>query len=316
VKTFSLTTPVALLVFNRPDVTSRVFSAIREAQPRHFLVIADGPRNNRPDDLSLCMKVRQIVEQVDWPCQVEYLYSETNLGCRKRVSSGLDWVFNIVDEAIILEDDCLPDQTFFRYCQEMLNLYRHDERIMMISGSNLLGEWKAASQNYHFSCYGGVWGWASWRRAWSYYDVEMPLWRNPEIRDRVRDVIGVKSDFRRRAKAFDKTASGKIDTWDYQWSFARLMQSGLTIVPSVNLISNIGFGQDATHTKNARASVANLDVSQCNFPLVISPFIAVDRDYDAAFLDKVMNQQTLLGKIMDALQIIFGIISGQNNDRA
>jgi hypothetical protein len=144
----------------------------------------------------------------------------------------------------------------------------------------------------------------------------MPLWRNPEIRDRVRDVIGVKSDFRRRAKAFDKTASGKIDTWDYQWSFARLMQSGLTIVPSVNLISNIGFGQDATHTKNARASVANLDVSQCNFPLVISPFIAVDRDYDAAFLDKVMNQQTLLGKIMDALQIIFGIISGQNNDRA
>lgn len=313
---FSLTTPVALLVFNRPDATSRVFAAIREAQPRQLLVIADGPRANRPDETTLCMKVRHIVEQVDWPCQVEYLYSEVNLGCRKRVSSGLDWVFNTVDEAIILEDDCLPDPTFFRYCQEMLDLYRHDERIMMISGSNLLGEWKAANQSYHFSYYGGVWGWASWRRAWRYYDVDMPLWSNPEIRDRVRDVIGVTSDFRRRAKAFDKTASGRIDTWDFQWSFARLMQSGLTVVPSVNLISNIGFGRDATHTKNARATVANLDVSQCPFPLVLNPFIAVDRDYDAAFLEKVLNQQTLPGKIMDALRLIIGFLVGRNDDHA
>lgn len=311
---FSLTTPVVLLVFNRPDATSRVFAAIRDARPRQLLIIADGPRANRPNEVALCANVRQIVEQVDWPCQVEYLYSETNLGCRKRVSSGLDWVFSTVDKAIILEDDCLPDQTFFRFCQEMLILYRHDERIMMVSGSNLLGEWKADTQCYHFSYYGGVWGWASWRRAWHYYDVDMPLWRESEIRDRVRDVIGVKSDFLRRARAFDKTASGKIDTWDYQWSFARLMQSGLTVVPSVNLISNIGFGRDATHTKNARASIANLAVSQCSFPLVVNPFVAVDRGYDAAFLEKVLNQQTLLGKITDVLRLVFGFLTGRKDD--
>ena len=313
---FTLTTPVALLVFNRPDETSRVFAAIREARPQQLLVIADGPRTNRPDEVARCIKVRQIIEQVDWPCQVEYLYSETNLGCRKRVSSGLDWVFSQVEEAIILEDDCLPDQTFFRYCQEMLALYRYDERVMMVSGSNLLEEWKTATQSYHFSYYGGVWGWASWRRAWHYYDVDMPLWGEPEIRDRVCDVIGAKIDFNKRAKAFDNTASGRIDTWDYQWSFARLMQSGLTVVPSVNLVSNIGFGRDATHTKNARASVANLEVRQCSFPLMITPFVAVDRGYDAAFLKKVLSQQTLLGKISDVLRLVLGFLTGRKDDYA
>ncbi len=305
-KDFTLTTPVALLVFNRPDLTARVFATIREARPERFLVVADGPRADYPNDEILCARVREIIEQVDWPCRVDRLYAETNMGCRLRVASGLDWVFAMEEEAIILEDDCLPAPSFFRFCQEILELYRDDKRVMMVTGSNMLGEWKSTVQSYHFSYYGGIWGWASWRRAWSHYDVDMPLWRDPEIRDRVRDVIARSSHFRLRAKAFDKTSAGVIDTWDYQWSFARLIQSGMTVVPAVNLISNIGFGSEATHTKNPRATVANLEVFSCCFPLSLSRFVAVDRDYEIAFMKLMLAQQTLGMKIADGVRLLIG----------
>lgn len=312
---FTFTTPVALLVFNRPEVTARVFAAIREARPERLLVVADGPRADRPTDRDKCAAVREIVEQVDWPCKVDRLYAETNLGCRRRVASGLEWVFCMVEEAIILEDDCLPAPSFFRFCQEMLAEYRDDERVMMVSGSNMLGEWKSAVQSYHFSYYGGIWGWACWRRAWRHYDVDMPLWHDPEIRERVRDVLGLPRHFRLRAKAFDKTAAGTIDTWDYQWSFARLMQSGLTVVPAVNLISNIGFGREATHTKNPRATVANLEVTPCRFPLVVNRFVAVDRAYDIAFMEMMLAQQSLSIKFADVVRSLLDRFWGTESGR-
>ena len=308
VDSFRLTTPVVLMVFNRPSVTSRVFAAIHEARPARLLIVADGPRPDRPDDIFKCAEVRSVLDQVDWPCEVLRNYSETNLGCKMRVSTGLDWVFSQVEEAIILEDDCLPDPTFFRFCQEMLTLYRHDERIMMISGTNLLGEWKSATQSYHFSNNGGIWGWACWRRAWQHYDVDMLLWWESSSRMKVRDVLRGGRHFRMRAVEFERVASGNIDTWDYQWSFAQLLQSGLAVVPAVNLISNIGFNADATHTIDSRTSFAGLPTTPCRYPLDINRLIVADNDYDTAVFKAALSERPLLLKVADFLRLLHGFL--------
>jgi hypothetical protein len=178
---FQIKTPVAFLVFNCPDTTIRVFEEIRCARPPKLLVVADGPRADRPGEADKCQAVRAVIETVDWPCEVLKNYSDVNLGCKIRVSSGLDWVFEQVEEAIILEGDCLPHPTFFRFCEELLETYRDDERIGMISGDNFQFGRKRGDASYYFSRYNHIWGWASWRRAWQHYDRNMAIW--PKFRD-------------------------------------------------------------------------------------------------------------------------------------
>lgn len=285
---FVLTTPVALLVFNRPELTTRVFAAIRAARPPRLLVVADGPRRGRPDDPERCAEVRRIVEQVDWPCELLCNYSEENLGCRMRVSGGLDWVFGQVEEAIILEDDCLPDPTFFRFCQELLQHYRDDERVMTICGTNLLGRWKDDRQSYHFAQYDFVWGWASWRRAWRHYDLEMRLWHDPDCRQRIRRTLQNDRFWRLREKTFQQAFDNRIDTWDYQWAFARTAQGGLAVVPSINLVANIGFGIDATHTIVPDKDFSAISTGRVTFPLRHNGLLLADADYDM----KVVAMQT------------------------
>ena len=166
-KDWTLETPVVLIIFNRPDRTKKVFEAIRQAKPTKLLIIADGPREERTGETELCAQTRSIVEKVDWDCDVIKKYADSNLGIKNCIGKeGLPWAFEIAEEAIILEDDCLPNQTFFRFCQELLKKYRYDERVMTISGSNLLVEWKSDIQDYHFSNHFSCWGWASWRRVW------------------------------------------------------------------------------------------------------------------------------------------------------
>jgi len=305
---FELTTPVAFLVFNRPDTTARVFAAIRQARPAHLLIIADGPRATHADDGARCAEVRRIVAGVDWPCQVEHDYADANLGCRRRVASGIDWVFSRVKEAIILEDDCLPDPSFFRFCQELLDRYRAELRVTSICGANHLGSWKDDTQSYHFSLYGGIWGWATWRRAWQFYDIDIPLWRDPQSRRRIHDVLGGGSLYHLRAAEFDRVAEGKVDTWDYQWSFAQLMQSGLTLTSAVNLVSNIGFNAEATHTVDPGNAFAAIPASVCRFPLQENPVLAADACYDAAMLEKALKDRPWMLKLSDYLRYLLSII--------
>lgn len=276
--------PVIFIVFNRPDLTAKVFETIRDARPKQLLVVADGPRLDRLGEAELCLGARSVVEKVDWPCEVLRDYSDVNLGCRRRVSSGLTWAFRQVPEAIVLEDDCLPDPSFFPFCEEMLALYREDLRIMMITGTNFSGEWKVQRQSYHFACSGSIWGWASWRRAWAHYDVNMARWNDQEVRDRLRDVYCDERAFELRRPSFDEVAAGQLDTWDYQWTFARLTQSGLSIVPSRNLISNIGFRGDATHTKSG-VPHGNGSRQELSFPLIPPPCVVPDRDYERRLTD-------------------------------
>jgi hypothetical protein len=246
--------PVAFLIFNRPDCTARVFEAIRAARPPVLLVVADGPRPDHPGEAERCAATRRIVDEgVDWPCRILRNYADTNLGCRRRVSSGLTWVFEQVEEAIILEDDCLPHATFFGYCEELLTYYRTDTRVMAVCGSCFLeGKSDTSPSPYTFSRYCFIWGWATWRRAWSYYDVNMSAW--PALRERgaLSEVFEDRAVAAHWSRVFDQTHAGEVDTWDHQWSLACLAQNGLSILPSVNLIDNIGFGADATHTAGDR----------------------------------------------------------------
>lgn len=274
-----MNTAVAFLIFNRPGPTQQVFEAIRQAKPPKLLVVADGPRTHKLGEAEKCAATRSIIEQVDWDCEVIKNYSDTNLGCGLRVSSGLNWVFEQVEEAIILEDDCIPDQTFFQFCDELLEKYRDDEQVMMICGTNPLPEWKSSQQSYHFSYISVAWGWASWRRAWKHYDFHMKLWALPEVRDRIRDVIGNIRDYSLVKKIFDNMYAGKIDTWDYQWFFTRLSQMGLVITPALNLVRNVGFGEDATHWKSKKED-PDRKVYSMSFPLKAPPALAPDRDYD------------------------------------
>ncbi|MBC8108896.1 MAG: glycosyltransferase family 2 protein [Anaerolineae bacterium] len=281
--------PVAFMIFNRPDETARVFERIRQARPRTLLVIADGPRNDAEHDLCEC--TRSVVQNVDWDCDVRVNASATNLGCRKRVSSGIDWVFNEVNEAIILEDDCLPDPTFFRFCDEMLDQYRDDPRVMHVGGSNFQLGVRPTKDSYYFSAINQIWGWATWDRAWrGHYDVSMKRW--PEMRDTsfLQDLIG-EAVAEKVSRGFDGVHSGKIDTWDNQWTFAMWLAQGLAILPAVNLISNIGFGANATHTKKATSAIANQSTEPMEFPLKHPVQVARNRAADdQAYLNMILSK--------------------------
>lgn len=263
-----LNTPVAFIIFNRPDTTQLVFEAIAKARPTRLLVVSDGPRATRQGEDELVRKTRAIVDQVDWPCEVSCNYSDINLGCKKRVSSGIDWVFDQVEEAIILEDDCLPDPSFFRYCKELLESFRHDHRIGMISGDNFQWGKRRNKDSYYFSRYAHIWGWATWKDRWKdSYDVSMSTW--PSLRDDgwLEDLLGSGEELGYWTKVFDKVAAGEIDTWDFQWVYANWISGRLAVLPNVNLISNIGFGVNATHT-TGDAEVANMLTESLDFPLV------------------------------------------------
>jgi hypothetical protein len=273
--------PVAFLVFNRPELTAQVFSCIRAARPKELFVIADGPR--RPEERDACERTREIATSVDWECTVYTNFSETNLGCGKRVSSGLTWLFEHCDQAIILEDDCVADPTFFQFCAELLDKYKDDEQIAMISGDNFMQSFPATSkqsESYYFSRFSHIWGWATWRRAWKHYDFKMQDW--PEVRATgwPRQIFGPGPQTELWRSNFDGVYSGMIDTWDFQWQYTVLRQNAFAGLPVVNLISNIGFGESATHTKTVN-SQSCLVTEPMTFPLVhpavIEPDLARDQ---------------------------------------
>lgn len=268
---FQLTTPVAFIIFNRPDTTERVFEEIAKARPPKLLVVGDGPRANRPGEAETVAACRAIIDRVDWDCEVLTNFSSVNLGCKRRVSTGIDWVFEQVGEAIILEDDCLPDPSFFRFCQELLERYRHDQRIGMISGDNFQFGNRRNDDSYYFSKYVHIWGWATWRDRWAgSYDVMMAKW--PRIRDEawLADMVGNRREAAYWKKIFERVYRSEIDTWDYQWVFANWVEGRMTILPAVNMIANVGFDRNATHT-TGDSELANLARYPMGFPMKHPP---------------------------------------------
>ena len=283
---FQLTTPVAFITFNRPDTTERVFAEIAKARPPKLLVIGDGARANRHGEAEKVAAARAIIQRVDWECEVLTNFSEVNLGCKRRVSSGIDWVFEQVDEAIILEDDCLPNATFFRFCQILLQRYRYEQRIGMISGRNFQAGHCRSSDSYYFTKYVHVWGWASWRDRWvNSYDVTMAKWPRRRSEGWLTDIVGNAREASYWNKVFESVYCGEINTWDYQWLLANWLEGRMNIVPSVNLIANIGFGEDATHTVGGCDLVP---VEAMSFPLKHPSEVLVNRDLDKELFDHLL----------------------------
>lgn len=264
---FALTVPVVFIIFNRPDTTARVFAEIARARPPKLLVIGDGPRPNRAGEAERVAQARAILDRVDWPCEVLTNFSETNLGCGKRVASGIDWAFEQTEEAIILEDDCLPDPSFFRYCQELLERYRDDERVAMISGNNFLFDSGEMVDSYFFSRYNSIWGWASWRRAWCRYDRDASRWPSFLQEGKIEKLFRDREERRYWHRAFNGVYTGECDTWDYQWTLTGFVNETVCIMPERNLISNIGFGENATHTTDTACVFANMATGPLRFPL-------------------------------------------------
>ncbi len=300
---------ILFLVHCRPEPTARVFEAIRKARPRRLYVAADGPRD-RPGEPGRCDEVRAIATAIDWPCELHTLFRDTNLGCKYAVSSAIDWFFAAEQEGIILEDDCLPSESFFPYCDELLERYRDDKRVMSICGSNTL-EPPESETSYFFSRHCRVWGWATWRRAWAYYDIDMKGW--PEFRDtrQFRIWAGGELFFEQYwTRVLSRTAAGEIGTWDYQWMFACWANSGLACRPHYNMISNLGFGEDATHTLDPNHPHANAHAHEIEFPLVHPANVirdaTADRNTQAGQFAKPMRRwhlrrrvRRLLGRLRD-----------------
>lgn len=247
--TYLVESPILFLVFNRPDVTALVFNEIKKAKPKKLYVAADGARHD--EELNKCNIVREIATNIDWNCELLTLFRDENLGCKYAISSAISWFFENEEQGIILEDDCLPSNDFFRFCDEMLEHYKDETKVRFIGGSNFQFGSKRGNASYYFSNLSHVWGWASWRRVWNEYDVELVKLKDLDHYEIFNSIFNnpfLASDW---YEIIQKLYNNEIDTWDYQLSITNLFSGGLSVIPNANLISNIGFGNDATHTFSA-----------------------------------------------------------------
>ena len=253
---------VLFLIFNLPDTTKTVFEQIRMAKPPKLYIAADGPRCNYPADHELCSKAREIALQIDWNCELKTNFRTENAGCKEGVSAAITWFFEHEDEGIILEDDCVPANSFFKFCDTLLEKYRSDERVRHITGCNLQRGQKWGSGSYYFSHMTHVWGWAGWKRVWKDYDKKLAKFDREEMAARLRNIFDDTFVVESYEKIFDEVKAGKINAWGYQLDFTNFFNYGLTAIPNENLISNIGFRADATHTLDANSIYADIPVQE------------------------------------------------------
>ena len=259
--------PVLVLAFNRPDTTRRVLESLRAVSPGAIFLAVDGPRAGRQEENETVAAVRRLADTIDWDCNVRTLFRETNLGCKTAVSEAITWFFDNVEAGIILEDDCVAHPSFYPFAAELLGRYQNDDRVLMISGDNFQLGRQWSEYSYYFSRYTHIWGWATWRRAWRHYDHHMLRW--PELRNRgwLLDILKdrVAADYWTRV--FDDTFAERNSSWAYRWTYSAWVNDALTILPCVNLVSNIGFGDIATHTRDRKNKLAALPVEEMGLPL-------------------------------------------------
>ncbi len=295
-------TPILFLIFNRPETTQIVFNIIKNIKPKHLYIAADGPRNLHPKDSDLCKNTRDlIINQIDWGCEVKTLFRDENLGCRKAVSEGITWFFNNVEKGIILEDDVLPDISFFSFCEELLIYYKNDKRIFQISGCNYNLPNISNKYSYFFSKYISIWGWATWKDRWEQYKISEEVYKEILYTENETLIFAYNTpdELKIRIDQFKSTFLGNIDTWDYIWSFTNIIQNGLTCIPHVNLVKNIGFSSNATHTKDSSHKYSKLHTSKINPPIKHPPYILKSYTYEKNYF-----QQTNIQEADESLKLI------------
>lgn len=274
-----LETPVLLLIFNRPFQTMRVFEQLKAQQPTRLFIAADGPRPGKPGEDALCDTTRnEVMNAIDWPCEVKTLFREENLGCGKAVSGALNWFFEQVEEGIILEDDCIPDPTFFSFCTAMLDKYRQDGRVLHIAGSNYQMGNQRGEASYYFSRFAHIWGWATWRRAWQHYDFTLERYKHASRKGMNRQFL----------TDIENIYTKRIDTWDIQWFMSVWFSHGYAIIPNTNLITNIGYGKEATHTRSTPEWFRKMVYG--SIPDIVHPKeIAIDETADQYSVTNLFN---------------------------
>lgn len=284
---FVFNTPIAFFVYNRLDTTQIVFERIREIKPPRLYIVCDAARPWKEGDAEKVAAVREYVEShIDWECEVFKNYAEENMGCKKRVSSGISWVFEHEEMAIIIEDDVLLDKSFFRFCQEMLIHYKDDERVMMVGAHKKLEDYQT-EYDYLFTADNYIWGWGSYRRTWEKYDVTLKNWPKNKADGLMYKVFKKdKADY--VTEELDLIYEGKLDTWDYQLMMCLAENNGLCVVPNVNLIENIGFNrEDATHTKGEGEDMHS---GAYSFPIKFRDEVKRDLDYDLCVQKKYFDK--------------------------
>ena len=253
--------PILILGFNRPDRVRELIDTLRPMRPTNVFLAVDGPRADHPTDQQLVQQTRECVELIDWDCTVVTRFLPENQGCGHAVSSAIDWFFTQVERGIILEDDVNPGPQFFDFCRELLEYYRDDDRVFAISGCNFVpGDVPEQPASYRFSALTHVWGWATWARAWQHYEFDISRWRaRLPLTRRWHAMGGDIGGFSYWTAVFDWMRWGKIDTWDYQWTLAQMAAGGLTATANANLVENVGFREDATHTVDKPWFVRNIE---------------------------------------------------------
>jgi len=270
-------TPIAIFIFNRPQCTEQLVKALSLVKPTRLFVIADGPRNNF--EIELCEQTRAVIENIDWPCTIIKRYATSNIGCRESIPNGLKYVFDQVDTCIILEDDCIPQPSFFPYCEELLYRYKYDERVMTIGGHRSDGPNELDTESYYFSKYPSIWGWATWKEKWAKYDLNMSQWADLKDSNWLDDVLNTTKAVAYWSRMFDYMKNG-LDTWDYALTYSCWLHKGVSIRSRVNMISNIGFGQNATHTHQTDMADIYANSIDIKFPLNHPISLSIDKDID------------------------------------
>ncbi len=287
-----LKSPVLLISFNRPNLTLQVFNQIRVYQPKHLYFAVDGYRDDVAGEKELCEQVEKLAQSVDWECKVSTRFSKHNQGMRLGVLNAINWFFDNEEKGIILEDDVLPDETFFSFCNEMLEKYRHDSRIMHVSGCNLQFGKKWGDGSYYFSHHANIWGWATWKRAWNMYDGELKTLPKFVENKHFSDIlIGDMNKW--QLNFLLKRLFRKLNTWDYQWTYSVLSNSGLSITPNVSLVTNRGYGSNATTAFYTKTPLEN--ITRGSMADIIHPsFVLANSKADRRFLKITMNQVPLI----------------------
>lgn len=273
--------PLLIVAFNRPEKTRRVFEAVRAVEPRRLYLAADGPRAGVPTDAERCERTRRVLDDVTWPCEVQRLYQPHNLGCKRGVAAAIDWFLAHEESGVILEDDCVPAVDLFPFWAELLERYRDAPEVMMIGGHNPLERWDAGGASYVFSRTTPLWGWATWRRAWARYDPAMASWGDPQARAVVRSRLPA-AEYSIISQKFDSVYEGRLDSWGFAWTLAMLINEGVSVMPARNLITNIGFDSEATHTRRPSRRAGAVPLHPCEFPLRHPTSTTPDQAFDRA----------------------------------
>lgn len=283
-------TPILYLAFNRLDMVKKTFPQVAKIKPSHLFISCDGPRPEVKNDNQKVEDVRKYIKQkINWNCNTNFLFNKNNLGCKNAIIQAINWFFNNVEKGIIIEDDCLVDKDFFKFCDEMLTRYKNDDRIMHIGGSNNISNPKS-KDSYLFSSFCGIWGWATWKRAWKLYDQNIKLWpkyikQNPLACYTTKEKNGL-------TNIYNRVYNNKISsTWDFQWDITCKINNGLAVIPKVNLVSNIGFIESATHTKNINKikSVINMKKFKLDFPLTENKIYLANLKYDKNYIKHLID---------------------------